>query len=99
MRALSAEQGGPSSSAATLDESPLARIGNGFIEDEEGQDVLDLAAARERAIHNLQNILAGEIATVVLRRASFIEIEDENHKLVMTVPFSEAVRGPSERPA
>lgn len=66
--------------------------GDGFVEDEEGLDLPSLAAARFKAIQGLRDILAGEIRSGVLRRASFIEIEDERHELVMTVPFLEAVR-------
>lgn len=40
--------------------------------------------------------LAGELRTGVLRRASFIEIEDEDHRLVSTVSFGEAVTEPPE---
>jgi hypothetical protein len=70
--------------------------GNGFVEDEEGTEFPDLAAARLAAIDGLRDILAAEVRAGVLRRASFIEIEDEAHRLVLTVPFSEAVSEPGE---
>ena len=65
--------------------------GSGFVEDEVGTEVADLAAAREHAIAGLRDIMAGEMRVGQLNVASFVEIEDEHHKLVMTVPFVEAV--------
>ncbi len=65
--------------------------GSGFCEDEEGLDLPDLAAARRAAIEGLRDILAGELRAGVLRRAAFVEIEDEHRQLVLTVPFTEAV--------
>jgi hypothetical protein len=66
--------------------------GSDFAEDEEGVELPDLAAARRIAIDSLRDILAGEIKSGVLRRASFVEIENEHHQLVLTVPFIEAVQ-------
>ncbi len=67
-------------------------IGARFTEDEEGCDLPDLAHARKRAIEGLRDVLAGELRRGNIDLGSFIEIEDENHALVMTVPLSEAVR-------
>ncbi len=67
-------------------------IGGGFIKDEEGCELSDLAHARRRAIEGLRAALAGELRRGNIDLGSFIEIEDENHALVMTVPLLEAVR-------
>jgi hypothetical protein len=67
-------------------------ISDNFIEDEEGCDLPDLAHARKRAIEGLRDVSAGELRRGNIDLGSFIEIEDENHALVMTVPLSEAVR-------
>ncbi len=67
-------------------------IGARLTEDEEGCDLPDLAHARRRAIEGLRDVLAGELRRGNIDLSSFIEIEDENHALVMTVPLSEAVR-------
>jgi hypothetical protein len=66
--------------------------GGGFAEDEEGTEHQDLAAARANAIRGLRDIMAGELQQGDLNLGSFIEIEDENHQLLMTVPFEEAVK-------
>ena len=66
--------------------------GNGFVEDEEGADLPDAEAARLRAIEGLRDLLASELRDGELNMASFIEIEDENHLLVTTVPFMDAVQ-------
>jgi hypothetical protein len=65
--------------------------GDGFKTDEDGQDLPDIHAARATAITGLRDILASELKDGVLKMASFIEIEDENRALLMTVPFIEAV--------
>ncbi len=70
--------------------------GKGFTEDEEGAELPDLDAARLMAVDGLRDILAGEVRAGVLRRASFIEIEDEDHRLISTVSFREAVAEPAE---
>ncbi len=66
-------------------------INDNFTEDEEGCDLPDLAHARRRAIEGLRDVSAGELRRGKIDLGSFIEIEDENHALVMTVPLSEAV--------
>jgi hypothetical protein len=65
--------------------------GSGFVEDEQGTDVADVSAAREHAINGLRDLMAQEMRVGQLNVASFVEIEDQNHQLVMTVPFIEAV--------
>jgi hypothetical protein len=66
--------------------------GNGFIEDEEGQELADLAAAREAAIHGARDIMREDIRRGELDPASFIEVEDSEHQHLFTLQFSEAVR-------
>ena len=75
--------------------------GSGFTEDKEGTEHRNLVAARSNAIRGLRDIMAAELQRGELNLGSFIEIEDEDHQLVMTVPFAEAVsvtsvRGPDE---
>ena len=66
--------------------------GRGFTEDEDGQDLPDLAAAHRAAVAGLREVLAGEVRAGVLRRASFVEIENEDRQLLRTVSFGEAVQ-------
>ncbi len=70
--------------------------GRDFTEDEEGLELPDLAAARDAAIDRLRTILGGELRAGVLRRAAFVEVEDERRRLVLTVTFGEAVAEPAE---
>ncbi len=65
--------------------------GDGFTEDEEGTELEDLNAARSAAVEGLRGIMADELKSGHLNMASFIEIEDENGRLLMTVPFADAV--------
>ena len=65
--------------------------GNGFTEDAEGQEFADIAAARWAAINSLREIMAGEMQIGELDLGSFIEIEDANHEMVVTVSIDEAV--------
>jgi hypothetical protein len=65
--------------------------GNGFVQDEEGQDLADLEAARRAAIRDARSIMASDVQRGVLDLSSFIEIEDSGHQLVHTLCFGEAV--------
>jgi uncharacterized protein DUF6894 len=75
--------------------------GTGFTEDAEGKDYPNVDAARADAITALRDVLAGEMKQGQLLPASFIEVEDENHNLVLTVAFADAVivAASGERPA
>ena len=66
--------------------------GNGFTEDEEGLELPNAAAARAKAIEGLRDIMAAELKGGIVNMASFIEVEDGDHKLVETVSFSDAVQ-------
>ena len=65
--------------------------GNGFIEDEEGQELPDLEAARAEAIRNARSIMASDVQRGMLDLSSFIEIEDASNQLVHTLGFEDAV--------
>ncbi len=62
-----------------------------FAEDEEGVELHDIEAARRQAIVGLRDIMSAEMKDGQINMAAFVEIEDENHQLVMTVPFLDAV--------
>lgn len=66
--------------------------GNGFIEDEEGQELADLDAARAAALRGARDIMSEEMRRGEFNPASFIEVEDQDHQLLFTLQFSEAVR-------
>ena len=65
--------------------------GHGFIEDDEGIDLLDQAAARTKAVEAARDLMAGDLRDGQLDLTSFIEVEDEAHRLLFTLTFAEAV--------
>lgn len=66
--------------------------GAGFVEDDEGEEHPDIAAARNAAVEGLRDILAAELRRGDLNTASFVEIEDEDRHWVATVSFEDVVR-------
>jgi hypothetical protein len=73
--------------------------GNGFIEDEEGQDLPDAAAARAAATREARSMMMDELRSGELDLSSFIEVEDAAHAHLFTLHFHEAVAvkgGPGE---
>jgi hypothetical protein len=65
--------------------------GTGFVQDEEGQEFPDLEAARAEAIRSARSIMSSEVHRGILDLSSFIEIEDEQSRHVLTLGFQEAV--------
>jgi hypothetical protein len=65
--------------------------GTDFVEDEEGRELPDDATARNEAIAAARDVMAGEMRDGRLDLTSFIEVEDETHKLLFTITFSDAV--------
>ena len=65
---------------------------NGFIEDEEGVDLPDEAAARETALRCARDVMIGEVRGGTLDLTCFIEVEDEQGKLLFTLTFADAVQ-------
>jgi hypothetical protein len=65
---------------------------NGFTEDDEGLKLPNLSAAREKAVEGLKDVLAHELRKGDLDLGSFIEIEDQQRHLLMTIHLSDVVR-------
>lgn len=65
--------------------------GTGFIQDEEGQELPDLEAARSEAIKTARSIMASDVQRGMLDLSSFIEIENAEKRLVHTLCFGDAV--------
>jgi hypothetical protein len=65
--------------------------GNGFVTDEEGQELPDRDAARAMAIKSARSIMASDVQRGMLDLSSFIEIEDSEHRHIQTVDFADAV--------
>jgi hypothetical protein len=75
--------------------------GSAFIQDEEGVELPDDAAARQAAIVGLRDVMAAEVKGGGINLASFVEIENESRQHIETVSFTDAVSpgGPCDRPA
>ncbi|HEX8258118.1 MAG TPA: hypothetical protein VF589_10835 [Allosphingosinicella sp.] len=71
--------------------------GNGFTEDSGGKVLPDLPAARQEAITSLRSILAADMNMGHVNMSSFIEIEDDEHRLMMTIQFMDAIEISTER--
>ena len=65
--------------------------GTGFVADDDGQELPDLEAARAEAVRSARSIMASDVQRGMLDLSSFIEIEDEDHQLVHTLSFEDAV--------
>jgi hypothetical protein len=65
--------------------------GTGFVQDEEGLELPGPEAARAEAVRSARSIMASDVQRGMLDLSSFIEIEDEEHRLVQTLGFGEAV--------
>jgi hypothetical protein len=65
--------------------------GNGFVEDEEGQELSDAPTARTKAVEAMRDLISGEVRNGTLNMSSFIEIEDDHHELIETVTFADAI--------
>jgi len=59
--------------------------------DEVGQELPDLAAAREAAVEEARSILGDEALNGRIDLSHRIEVEDENRRPVLLLPFSAAV--------
>jgi hypothetical protein len=65
--------------------------GGGFVEDTEGCELADDAAARDAAILAARDVMAGDLRDGRLDLTSFIEVEDEAHRLLFTITFADVV--------
>jgi hypothetical protein len=65
--------------------------GHGFVEDEEGVELPDAPAVRRNAVEAARDVMAGDLREGRLDLTSFIEVEDEAHRLLFTLTFAEAV--------
>ena len=61
------------------------------VDDEEGVELPDLAAARDHAIYNARSIAAENVHAGKLSLSHRIEIADERGTIVATVQFGDAV--------
>ena len=59
--------------------------------DDEGLDLVDLARARAEAIMGIRSVLSADVLDGRVSLAGKIVIMDEGSRVLLTVPFSEAV--------
>jgi hypothetical protein len=67
------------------------RNGGGFVEDLEGQELPDLAAARVQAIEGIRSVLSEETRHGEIDLSGSIEIADGDGNILLVLPFSDAV--------
>jgi hypothetical protein len=63
-----------------------------FTKDLEGQELVDLEAARATAIVAARDVMGGELAHGTICLSCFIDITDAAGRLMIRVPFADAVR-------
>lgn len=64
--------------------------GVGIAEDGQGQELPDLARARQEAIKGIRSIMSDEVLKGRIDLRGWIEIVDATAAVVLTVPFEEA---------
>lgn len=64
--------------------------GTEFVEDVQGVELLDYAAAHQLAVESLRGVMAGDLISGEMNTATFVEIEDEEDELIGTLTFAEA---------
>lgn len=64
---------------------------HGAAEDDEGLTAASLSEAREKAVAGIRSLLGAEAANGEINFKGRIDISDEGGKLLLSVPFSEAV--------
>jgi hypothetical protein len=64
---------------------------HGDAEDDEGLEAGSLSEAREKAVKGIRSLLAAEAENGEINFKGRIEISDESGKIVLTVPFTDAL--------
>jgi hypothetical protein len=72
--------------------------GSGFLPDEEGRDLADLAAARREAVRSIRSLLAEEVRRGRVDLRGRVEIAGAGGEILANVVFSEAVEVLAEGP-
>lgn len=63
----------------------------GFVRDEEGEELPDIAAACEQALQGIRSVLSEEARAGIIDLRGRIEITGAGGELLAVVPFREAV--------
>jgi len=75
------------------------RNSTGYLQDEEGQELADVSAARRAALESVRSIASEEAKAGTIDLRASIQVVDEKGGLVLELPFAEAVGVISGRPA
>ena len=67
------------------------RIGSDYVRDREGTDLDDIAQARAEAIKDARHLMSKAILDGSDVSSRIFEICDENGRVLMELPFSEAI--------
>jgi hypothetical protein len=67
------------------------RNGLGLLEDKEGRELADLEAARAEGLKGARSLIAEEVTEGRLDLSGRIEIVDGDGRLLLAIPFGEAV--------
>jgi hypothetical protein len=70
----------------------------GFLEDEEGRDLLDLEAAREEAVRSIRSLLADEIRRGRIDLRGRLEVAGSDGEILDSIAFGQAVDVVTEEP-
>jgi hypothetical protein len=65
---------------------------HGGAEDDEGLEADSLSEAREKAVAGIRSLLAAEAGNGEINFKGRIEIRDETGKMLLAVPFAEAIK-------
>jgi hypothetical protein len=65
--------------------------GIGLVEDEEGQDLPGLPAARDVAIAGVRSIICADVAAGFIDLSGRVEVRDADRQPLVCIPFREAI--------
>jgi hypothetical protein len=67
------------------------RIADALFEDPDGSDLVDFSAASEHAVRIARGVMSSEALEGRLDLGSSVEIQDHNRRLILTLPFRDAI--------
>ena len=65
--------------------------GTGLVQDDEGQDLPGLPAARDVAIEGARSIIQEEVSLGIIDLSGRVEVRDADRQTVLSIPFRDAV--------
>jgi len=65
--------------------------GTGLVEDDEGQELPGLSAARDIAIEGARSVIQEDVLMGFIDLSGRVEVKDADRQTVLTIPFRDAV--------